>query len=130
MKAAVITARVLISISGIAALLLGILFWTGNFLFLLPLHMLLGVVLVLSLWLAAGLGLRAHAPVGLTVAVLAFSLIVPALGITQVGLLPGRLHWVIQLLHLLVGGVAMGLGHLLARRIMAAQPALKVAGAS
>jgi hypothetical protein len=46
-----------------------------------------------------------------------WSLIVLALGMAQVSLLPGQYHWVIQALHLLVGLIAMGLGHALARRI-------------
>jgi hypothetical protein len=42
-------ARMLLGISGPTALILGVLFWTGNALTLIPIHMLAGIVLVLSL---------------------------------------------------------------------------------
>ena len=117
MKPFVIAARVIIGLSGISLLLLGVLFWTGRALSLLPVHMLLGGILVLGLWLIAVLGLRARAAGGLVALVLAFSLIMPVLGIEQTRLLPGAWHWLVQLLHLLVGFAAIGLGQVLARRI-------------
>ncbi len=46
-------------ISGLTAVVLGVLFWTGNALTLLPIHMLAGFVLVLTLWILALLALRA-----------------------------------------------------------------------
>jgi hypothetical protein len=124
MKAAVIVTRVLISLSGTALLLLGILFWSGRALSLLPLHMLLGLVLVLALWLGVGLALAARVSAGLIVLVFLWSLIMPVLGVKQLQLLPGSTHWMIQLLHLLVGIAAMGLGHLLAARIAATRAAV------
>jgi hypothetical protein len=39
---------------------------------------------------------------------------------TQRGLMVGSAHWVIQVLHLLVGLIAMGIGDNLARRIKGA----------
>ncbi|MCL4301796.1 MAG: hypothetical protein KJ077_39240 [Anaerolineae bacterium] len=38
-----------------------------------------------------------------------------ALGLTQAQLWPGAFHWVIQLIHLVVGLAAMGLGDRLAQ---------------
>lgn len=46
-------ARILIGISGPTALVLGVLFWTGNALTLIPMHMLAGIVLILALWTLA-----------------------------------------------------------------------------
>lgn len=119
MKPLLLTARVIIGLSGISLLILGLLFWTGRALSLLPVHMFLGMALVLGLWLVAILALRARLAKGLVVLVLIFSLIMPALGIKQMQLLPGDLHWLIRLLHLLVGVAAIGLGQMLARRIKA-----------
>ena len=119
MKPFVIAARVIIGLSGISLLILGILFWTGRALSLLQVHMLLGAVLVLGLWLIAVLALRARVASGLVALVLIFSVIMPALGIEQMQLLPGASHWLIRLLHLLVGLAAVGLGQTLARRIPA-----------
>ncbi len=117
MKYIVLITRALISVLGIALVVLGILFWTGHALSLLPLHMTLGGLFVISLWVLAIVGLLARGSRALALVVLAWSLVVPALGVSQLRLLPGRGHWVIQALHLLVGIVAMGLGHSLARRI-------------
>lgn len=117
MKSIVLIARLLISLFGIALVVLGILFWSGHALSLLQLHMTLGALFVLCLWVLGAIGLMGRGTRGLAVGVLVWSLVVPALGVTQVTLLPGSDHWVVQVAHLLVGLIAMGLGHGLARRI-------------
>jgi hypothetical protein len=48
--------------------------------------------------------------------------VLPILGVTQGRLLPGSWHWLIQVLHLLVGLAAIGLATDLATRIKARQP--------
>ena len=47
----------------------------------------------------------------LGVGTMAYALLIPALGLTQVFILAGGLHWLIQALHLLVGIGAMYLTH-------------------
>jgi len=116
-KYIVIIARSLISIFGIALLALGIAFWTGHGLSLLSLHMLLGTLFVICMWVLAGVGFAVRGARGLAFIVLVWSLIVPALGVAQVRLLPGSDHWVVETAHLLVGIIAMGLAHVLARRL-------------
>ena len=110
-------AQVLIRICGPTALVLGVLFWTGNALTLLPVHMLAGIVLVLSLWTLAILAALSGVHRGFVALAIVWGLIVPILGMSQNQLLPGSLHWMIQVLHLLIGIVAMGLGQGLAIRI-------------
>ncbi len=117
MKRTVLIARALLSLLGLALIVLGALFWSGRALDLLPLHMLLGMLFVVCLWVLAGIALAARSSRGFVLVVLLWSLIVPALGMAQPQLMPGSLHWVIQSVHLLVGLIAMGLGHALARRI-------------
>lgn len=118
MKYTVLIARSLISLFGIALLVLGILFWTGHALSLVPLHaMVLGGLFVVCLWVLALLGFLTPGNRGFAFLVLIWSLIVPALGVEQLSLLPGAGHWLIQVIHLLVGIIAMGLGHALARRL-------------
>ena len=127
MKSIVVVARLCISLFGIALVVLGICFWTGHALSLLQLHMTLGALFVVSLWVLAVIGLMGRGTRGMALVVLIWSLIVPALGVTQVTLLPGSDHWVVQVAHLLVGLIAVGLGHGLARRIgrqTAAPPAV------
>lgn len=123
MKTAILVARVLLGISGVALLALGVLFWTGHALTLIPLHMLLGALLVLSMWMLVAISLYARTAMGFAAVVLVWSLIVPLLGMTQMQLLTGSGHWIIQVLHLLVGIAAMGLGGVLAKRLMARQAA-------
>jgi hypothetical protein len=114
-------AQILIRICGPTALVLGVLFWTGNALLLLPVHMLVGIVLVLALWTLAVLAAVSGVHRGFIALAMVWGLIVPILGMTQNQLLPGALHWIIQVLHLLIGIVAMSLGNGLARRIKQAQ---------
>ena len=122
MKTATTIAQTLVRLCGLGLLTLGLLFWTGNARGLIPLHMLLGLVLVLALWTLAGLAARAGVPIGLVALAVAWGLIVPALGLTQGQLLPGSAHWVIQVLHLLVGLGAIGQAEGLAARIKGRQP--------
>ena len=110
-------ARILIRITGPTALVLGVLFWTGNALTLIPVHMLAGIVLILSLWTLAILAAVSGVPRGLVALAIVWGLVVPILGMTQTRLLPGDAHWVIRILHLLIGIGAMSLGQGLASRI-------------
>lgn len=117
MKYIVLIARMLLSLFGIALVVLGILFWAGYALSLVQLHMMLGGLFVICLWVLAVAGFATSGARVLALIVLIWSFVVPALGVEQVRLLPGSDHWVIQATHLLVGLIAMGLGHSLARRI-------------
>jgi len=110
-------ARWLMRISGPTAFVLGVLFWTGNALTLIPVHMLAGIVLILALWTLAIVAAVSGVHRGIVALATIWGLIVPILGMTQTRLLPGDAHWVIQVLHLLVGIVAMSLGQGLANRI-------------
>jgi hypothetical protein len=113
--------QMLVRISGLTAVVLGLLFWTGNVLNLIPLHMLAGALLVLSVWALAFLAAWAGVSWDLVVLALLWGLLVPVFGMTQTQLLPGDAHWLIQVLHLLVGMTAMGLGQALATRIKQVQ---------
>jgi uncharacterized membrane protein YczE len=116
-KYTVIIARSLISLLGLVLVVLGILFWTGHALSLLSLHMDLGGLFVICLWVLAVVGFVTRATRVFALVVFIWSLLVLALGVLQLQLLPGSSHWIVQAIHLLVGLIAMGLGHGLARRI-------------
>jgi hypothetical protein len=117
MKTTVTVLLTLVRIIGSIMIVLGVLFWTGNATALIPIHMLLGVTLVLLLWTLAVIGAVARVNAGLVAVALIWGLIVPVLGVTQTRLLPGPAHWLIQTLHLLVGLVAIGLAGRLASAI-------------
>ncbi len=118
MKTAVSILLWTIRITGVIQIVLGMAFWTNNLYSLLPVHMLVGVILVVALWVLAGLAARMGASLGLVALAVVWGLIVPILGIMQTQLLPGSAHWVIEVVHLLVGLIAIGLGDRLARESM------------
>lgn len=102
-------AQMIARVAGVVLIVLGALFWTGNALNLVEVHMAVGFVLVLMLWLLAFLAARAGASPALVALAVAWGVLTPVLGITQTQLLPGSSHWVIQVLHLVVGLVALAL---------------------
>ena len=106
-----------VRLTGLTQVVLGLLFWTGRALTLLPFHMLVGVTFVLALWvlaaIAAWTGLR---PVLVLLAV-SWGLVIPLFGMTHARLLPGSAHWIVQALHLLIGLGAMVIAARLARYV-------------
>jgi len=120
MKRAITVAHMTIRISGVLLLLLGIAIWTGRADGVIPVHQLLGFVLVLSLWTLSFLAARAGVQMKWVALAVAWGLVAPILGLTQEGVLTGGWHWTIQVLHLLIGLGAIGMGENLARRIQEA----------
>jgi hypothetical protein len=110
-------ASAVLTLAGLLALISGLLFWTGIALNLLALHMLLGFLTVGALWVI-GLA-QAFAQRG-SWAIAACALIVGALmiviGMMQSSLLVGKLHWLIQVIHLVLGLLTIGIGHMAAAR--------------
>lgn len=108
MRVTLTVAQMLVRITGVLLLILGLLIWTENAGNLIGIHMLLGLVLVLSLLVLAVVSTQAGVPMGLAGGVAVLALIVLALGMTQASLLPGSSHWIIQVIHLLIGMAAVG----------------------
>jgi hypothetical protein len=117
MKAATTTVLILIRLAWLILLAIGVLAWTGRARPLIPAHQALGVAFVLMLWALAHLGMRAGAAPVLVTVVLGWSLILLVLGLTQTRILTGSLHWIIQVLHLVVGVASIGLAEALGARI-------------
>ena len=110
-----ITAMIL-RISGLLALMLGMLFWSGYAESLVDAHMLLGLLVVLSLWmLGATLAITEEGSWLLAGGALVLAGTLLIFGLIQERLLPGALHWVIQVIHLLLGLSALGLGEIIMR---------------
>ena len=65
----------------------------------------------------AGLAARAGVNLALVALAVVWGLIVPVLGMTQAGLLPGSLHLIVRVIHLLVGLGAIWQAEILAARI-------------
>jgi len=117
MRRATTTAQMLVRVTFVVQLLLGVLFWTGNALDLVPLHQTIGFLLVFGLWTLAALAARAGVRPPLVALAAVWGLVVPVLGLNQTRLLVGSAHWLIEVLHLLVGLGAIGLAENLAARI-------------
>jgi hypothetical protein len=105
----------ILRIAGSVALVLGLLIWTFQ-LDIVSLHMLFGLLVALTLLVISLLcvftgPLRALGIVGVV-----YAFIVPLLGVNQERLLPGTLHWIIQVIHLLVGIGALALGGVMSTR--------------
>src|SRR5215472_5615457 len=117
MRTTATIAQWLVRVAGLIQIVLGLLFWTGNQLALVPVHILVGLVLVLSLWTLAFIGARSGVQPGLVAVAFVWGLIVVALGLTQGDILTSGPHWVVQVLHLLVGLAAIGQAEALGARI-------------
>jgi hypothetical protein len=119
MQSTITGIQMFVRVAGVVQLLLGLAFWTGNLLSLVDLHMLNGILLVLTLWTQAAVAHRAGVPGRLVAGSFVWGLIVVALGLTQTNLLTGSLHWVIQVIHLLLGIGLLDLADTLATRAKA-----------
>jgi uncharacterized membrane protein YuzA (DUF378 family) len=126
MVTAMKVAHALIGICGTALVVLGLGFWLGHGLNLIPLHEQLGIFIVLLLWLLAGIGLARGANRGRIAIAVVWGFIVIAFGFTQTGMLVGDMHWIIRVLHLLVGIAALWQAGAIAKEITIRSTAARV----
>ena len=77
-----------ICLTGLNQIVLGALFWIGNARDLIPVHMLIGFVLVLLLWVLAALTARAGVDPGIGAFAPLWGVLVLTLGLTPQRLLP------------------------------------------
>jgi hypothetical protein len=106
--------RTLIGCGGLL-LVLGLVIWTGHGDALIPVHIALGVALVLSLWTIAGIAARSGAPFPVVAIAAGWGATVVLLGLTQEALLPGGWHWTVQVVHLVISMGAIAWGRRLAQ---------------
>ncbi len=110
-------ATMVLRITALLALILGIIFWvTDSAASFVPVHMILGILVVLSLWtLGIVAAMSSSGSWGLAGAAVVLGAIVLVVGLTQRTLIPNP-HWVIQVIHLLLGLLAVGLGEMIGAR--------------
>lgn len=113
----------IVRVAGTVQLVLGALFWMGHAYTFIPLHIINGVLIVLTLWTVAMLALVVRARRGLAVCALLWGLALPAFGLRHAAVLVGPMHWIVRVVHLLMGLFAMGLAGTLGNAILAAVPA-------
>jgi hypothetical protein len=119
------TAKVLqhaVRILFVALLILGILFWTGHGQTLVSVHVLLGMAFVFCLWVLAIVALMKRVAVLMAIVGLLWGILIGGLGMDQVNLVPGNLHWLIQTAHLAAGIVGIGFSERLAAALVQSAP--------
>ena len=121
MQTTLTVAQMLVRATGVLQLILGLLIWAENMLGLVGIHTLIGLVFVLSLWVLAAVSTRAGVPVGQAAGVAILGLIALVFGMVQTSLLPGSSHWIIQILHLLIGMAAVASGETIGGRLRRAR---------
>lgn len=84
---------------------------------LVAIHAAIGSLFVLDMWIIAVIALFALSSRTIPLIALIWGALVLWLGMAQVSLLPGRGHWAVRLVHLLVGLAAMGLVESLAKAV-------------
>jgi hypothetical protein len=116
MRTAAVITQWLVRLTGLTQIILGLLFWTNNALTLIPVHMMIGLLFVLSLWALAIIAAIMGADRRMVALALIWGVVVVGLGMTQTQILPGGFHWVIEVVHLLVGLAALGIAQRLVVR--------------
>ena len=121
MRGAATALLMLFRLAWVILLFLGLAFWWGRALRFVPVHMLVGVVVVLLLWALAALAAGAHVRSRAIPLAALWGVFVLVLGLTQTRLMTGSAHWVIRVLHLLVGIGAILLAERLAAKMKRAR---------
>lgn len=117
MKTAILILQNLIRIIGLILLALGFSFWGGRALEFIPLHMRLGEILVVLLWILAWLSIRRGVKQSVAIMVMIYGLFVFLFATNMGRFLPGRAHEAIRVLHFLFGVIAIGLAEMLGGRM-------------
>jgi hypothetical protein len=105
----------LMRITAVVQVVLGIGFWTGHWYGAQPVHMAIGTGYVLVLWILAVIALFQRRAIGPALGALLWGFILAMLGYSQQGLLPeSSLHWIVRVVHLIVGLAALGFAERLA----------------
>lgn len=126
----VLIMRWILRIAGVLALILGIQHWT-KFMEIAPIgiHMLLGIIVVLALWTLGAIIATTKGGIGLGIGAFVMGLIIVGFGLKQESILPAlNVHWIIQVIHLILGVLAIGMGEMIGgrykrRALLAAQKA-------
>lgn len=115
MRGVPLAARLAVRITGALQVILGLAIWTGRADALIPIHILDGLLFVITLLAVAGVAARAGVSPALVGIVVAWALVLPVFGLVQTSLLPGPAHVIVQVAHLLLGVGAIAMGDALGR---------------
>jgi hypothetical protein len=121
MKIIVTALRWVARLDGLAALIFGVLLWTGSAGSNLKIHIMLGFVLTLTLLLSGLLGFFARLKPVLPILAVLWAISLPYVGFAQLKLFPGSSHIAIQVVHLLIGVCGIGLVEAVGAKIVASE---------
>jgi uncharacterized membrane protein HdeD (DUF308 family) len=100
--------QMLARLLGVVQILIGIAMWFGMATGMVALHTALGSMFVLVVWIIAGIALFALPQRTLPFLTLVLGAMVLWMGMAQVTMLPGDMHWLVRVLHLLLGVATLG----------------------
>jgi hypothetical protein len=103
-------------------LVVGIGLWTGHLYSLVDVHRTVGVLFVLALWTIAVIAIVQRRAVGVATFAIAWGVLVAGLGFMQQAILPGDFHWIIRVLHIVIGMAAMPIAERLVPTPLRAAP--------
>lgn len=107
-----------VRVAWLGTLVLGVLLWRGIFAGALNVHMALGEIVAAGLAILGLYAFVGRVKVPLAVVSLVWAAVTFYVGIEQGVLVPGDSHWIVQIVHLLLGVGAMGLAEALAGAII------------
>jgi len=96
-------------------IVVGVAMWAGYWTSLVGLHMAVGSLFVLLLWIVAAIALVRRRAVGLALFAIVWGIVLAGFGMAQRGIMVGDAHWVIRIVHLLIAMAAMPMAERLAR---------------
>jgi len=96
-------------------LITGIIFWTGNADPLQIVHIILGIIAVLALWTLGIMQGIYGGSFGVALASFLVGFLLALVGLFQKNWLPTN-HWIIQVIHLVLGLAVIGMGEMMAGR--------------
>jgi hypothetical protein len=123
MRTAIKVALAVLLGCGALLLMLGIVIWTGHGDELIPVHVAIGVALILTLWTIVAIAARSGVPARTVTFAAAWGLLVGLFGLAQEDLLTGSWHWTIQVLHLAISMGAIWWGRRLVKLMAEARSA-------
>ncbi|HKG94367.1 MAG TPA: hypothetical protein VKA84_20815 [Gemmatimonadaceae bacterium] len=109
-----------VRLTGLAQIVLGIVLWVRPAGSLRGAHIGIGFVLALAVLVLAALAARARAPLGFVALGALLALTLPVHGLGQLRWLPGDSHWIVRVLHLVLGLATLGVADGLGRRVLGA----------
>jgi hypothetical protein len=112
----------LMRIGAAVQVVVGLGLWSGRWYSLVDLHRTVGVVYVVLLWLLAIIALVQRRSVKTALFAIVWGFVIVALGFAQQGILIGDLHWIVRVVHLIIGLAAMPIAERLAPRTRVTVP--------